>query len=355
MQRDYGLVSELQIIMPKIECGQTLSFSYKEGGDAESTTRLVSFDTVTWGNGGYTLDLCRNLGSNASGLAVFYDTDRLQVEGTTALAPYLCTASVTLPLSPSQTYGILTQQGVDSVTLTCHVDGELACGDAVAGSTLGAMDLRGGSAGERVFSFSGPENMVVSFDTCGSQLNATLGMYRYTGDVSPGEPLRLRGSEGSCGDRAGLSMEMAHTAEQADYRLVVEGVGSTEGEFFLRMTCRYPEIRCGDTVRGSIREEDSGRYPKIYTFSSGRGGTFTFDTCNSSFDTDLELYEGTNLSTLVASQDYCMGAGPPCLCGSGRYQANLTKSLRANVGYALVVKGHRAEFGDFTVRMSCGP
>uniref|UniRef100_A0A7S0B8G5 Uncharacterized protein n=1 Tax=Pyrodinium bahamense TaxID=73915 RepID=A0A7S0B8G5_9DINO len=194
--------------------------------------------------------------------------------------------------------------------------------------------------------------MEVSFDTCGSQLNASLSIYRYVG-TGAHRRLQLRSGLGGCGDRASLSMQMPHEVEQDEYKLVVEGLGSAEGDFSLRMACQLPEIHCGDAVAGRIQRTTPSRYgnssgERLYTFSVGNGENITFDTCDSDFDTDIHIFELDRMST---SLFYTDGG---CATGSSRARYTLPP-LPASTRYTLLIEGYNEFFtGNFVLKMSCG-
>mmetsp|Transcript_103276 Transcript_103276/g.301297 ORF Transcript_103276/g.301297 Transcript_103276/m.301297 type:complete len:1109 (+) Transcript_103276:88-3414(+) len=342
LQSTLSFRREDRLFVPRLRCGMPRKVPLDDA---------FFLERPAWGNGTYTIDWCNSSRQMTGG---FYSLSHVRIPESPSHVAYPPECNVTGQLGSDETREMGFLLGADSspldgseaeVTLTCHTDGEISCGRTVSGSTVGALNWRGGSANERIYNIRAPSGMVVSFDARGGELDSRLSVYSYP----EGANGMLVGSEdaaGGRGDRSSLTMEMPHSPDQQ--MLMVEGSALTEGNFTVHMACSYPSISCGDVVMGSTEGlgsiYGSGSPEVIWKFSTGSGGEFTFDTCNSTFDSDLRLLH-LNM-TLLAYQDFWNIS----LCG---WRSRMTVTLPASAEYHILLNGYGREYGNYTLQVLC--
>mmetsp|Transcript_120972 Transcript_120972/g.337586 ORF Transcript_120972/g.337586 Transcript_120972/m.337586 type:complete len:309 (+) Transcript_120972:1-927(+) len=241
-----------------------------------------------------------------------------------------------------------------SLKLICHSDGNLGCGDQVEGSTVGAPN------GMRIFGLEvGANAGDMTFDACGSQLDANLSIWRYR----PGEPpalVRSPDGPGSCGPSSSRLTVPLSKVEAAYDRLVVAGVGSSQGDFELSARCKVPVLSCGDTVEGDVDQ-----FVLEYKFVPGSATRAVLDTCDSRTNFDTVMYispkgKGAGWTTFPE----CDVAAPPCRQDDNNYDdasCMYTSFLDINLNastYSVAIGGHpegRNDYdaGHFVLKVSC--
>jgi len=365
MQRRMRLHGLYQLVVPRISCNHRLQVSVPGASD---DPLVVSFETTSAGNGSYTIDACATDGSTDGSTDGFLSefvrrrdyADALSHDFFFGLRMDYATAgcSATAALDPDVTspeqYVIrvssATAEGGDTnLLLTCHTDGDFFCGSQVQGSTVGAP------RGQRIFGFTAHRTSFLTFDTCGSQLDANVSVYRHNSEGDEMLPI----ASGDCGTP--LTMP-SPTVDPSAYRLVVKGRGSSEGVFSIIMTCSTPVLRCGETVEGQTSESDV----KLFKFNPGAAiSRVVFDTCSSDFDTDLWIsWRGIDLAMNVTEPPCGSSFTGPCyydynasMYSTCQYKANLSISLPPSSNYTVGLRGYSVgssvEYGHFIMKLSC--
>ena len=252
--------------------------------------------------------------------------------------------------------GYSSSEGDYSVTMTCEdgalsFRGTLVCGDAAIGSTVGAGNFLGNGAGDALWHFTIDTEMLVQFNSCGSDYDTWLRVL--SADMS----LELDGCDdcGECGVRSVLDADLS----PGDYVLVIEGFSQSEGNYNVLMDCPSQSgvvqgfndgsMSCGDHISGTTVLAGShlgnGASDHIYAFTLGTENPtwyVQFDSCNSAFDTWLRIFNH-DLTEELAGCDDC---GP---CGT---RTVLDAVLPAG-DYQLVVEGYAANEGLYEVDMTC--
>lgn len=208
---------------------------------------------------------------------------------------------------------------------TGFLDGNIACGDTVVGTTVAAGSHVGNGASDHVYSFTlgAADAGFVQFDSCESQFDTYLRVFdaslttEVTGcdDVStqaiPTTPWFSRSSLkdclcfqcGACGLQTVLDAQLA----AGDYNLVIEGFSSGEGTYSVTMVCTgggvdnaiQGPITCagrtqtvtGDTT-GAVATVGNAGGDHLYSFTIpvGSPNNFVqFDSCASTYDTYLRV------------------------------------------------------------------
>tara|TARA_R110000850_G_scaffold277086_1_gene422458 strand:- start:204355 stop:207537 length:3183 start_codon:yes stop_codon:yes gene_type:complete len=139
-------------------------------------------------------------------------------------------ALVELPL-----LGIPNEECEDAIALTC--------GDVVTGTTSGASNSGGNTAGDVFYSYTGSgdiENVTISLCDGGTTYDSLLRVFSdctLTNEIAVND------------DFCGLQSELTFESDGVStYIIMVEGFGSSEGEFSLEITCELPPPppACGD-------------------------------------------------------------------------------------------------------------
>eukprot|EP01048_Picozoa_sp_COSAG05_P003981 COSAG05_NODE_197_length_14521_cov_113.902995_6_plen_365_part_00 len=165
-----------------------------------------------------------------------------------------------LDLQPGEYVLVVEGYGNDlghfDITMTCStesqgfVDGELECGAPVSGSTVAAGSHVGQGASDHIYSFTVNTPGVYEFDSCCSQFDTWLRVFRgtdtnltnvldlnddntnaCTGPTDVGCELYSCDDCGPCGTRTMLQGHL----EAGPYLLIVEGYASNEGEYVVQM------------------------------------------------------------------------------------------------------------------------
>jgi hypothetical protein len=212
----------------------------------------------------------------------------------------------------------------------------IACGSAFSGSTVGVANVYGNAAGDRAYSLVLPAAASVTLDSCGSGFDTYLRVF-----AADGTQVCFCDDCGPCGLQTILDCAL----DAGEYLVVVDGYSSSEGDFNLGLTCG-PSVGCGESVSGStlgaMNVLGNSAGDSLYSFSLDAPSVVTLDSCGSTFDTYLRVYDNT-LSTQVCGCDDC-GA-----CG---LQTVLVCELGAG-DYVIVVDGYSNREGDFDVSVTC--
>lgn len=230
------------------------------------------------------------------------------------------------------------------------------------GSTLGAS--AGGSAScgasdaspDVWYAYTASCTGDLTFDTCGSPMDTVLAVYTGTceslveaacNDQCPGVPC---GGPASC-------ITLAATAGQT-FLVRVAGAGGAKGVFRLQARCGIPlNDQCADataigegitegstfgaTPDGTASCGNSNTSPDVwYKYTPPMDATLRIDTCGSSLDTVLSVYDGCG-GTELACNDECEGVAcqGPASCVAVAVQAGRT--------YLIRVAGADGATGDF--------
>ncbi|KYF65927.1 MXAN_6577-like cysteine-rich protein [Sorangium cellulosum] len=228
----------------------------------------------------------------------------------------------------------------------------------VTGTTAGAVDILSSTCGgiggnEATYSFTAPALGTYIFDTFGSSFNTVLSAR--DGGCS-GAVLKCNG-DAAGGVQSRLTMDLD---EGQKILLVVDGSSATaSGEFTLNVqqyegggTCPRP-IDLGSTVpqvvTGSTADQPESVTPKcgsssapdmIYSFTASDDGTYIFNTLGSSFDTILQIFDGS-----------CAGTPLRCNDDAGGPQSRLTIDLVAGQTVLVAVDGRNTSRGDYVLQV----
>ncbi|MGK3989865.1 MXAN_6577-like cysteine-rich protein [Sorangium sp. So ce136] len=228
----------------------------------------------------------------------------------------------------------------------------------VTGTTEGAVDLMTpscGSAGgaEATYSFTAPAAGTYVFDTFGSSFNTTL--FARDGQCA--------GATLGCNTDAGGTTQSRLTLELDEGQtiiLIVDGSSaSASGEFTLTAqkfdgggTCSsaidlgsaFPQVVTGTTAEqpesvtptcGSSTAPDM-----LYSFTAAENGTYIFNTFGSSFDTVLQVFDGSCSTPLRCNDD-----------ADGGRQSRLTVDMGAGQTALIAVDGRGTSSGEYVLQV----
>ena len=125
-----------------------------------------------------------------------------------------------------------------------QVEGSIACGETVAGSTDSVVSTLGGESGEHIYTFTMDREGFVQFDSCESSYDTFL---RVLSDSLAAE---IDGCD-DCGN-CGLQTVLDSNLPAGDYHLLIEGFASSSGEYSVTMNCLGPDAvdHCLGSVLG---------------------------------------------------------------------------------------------------------
>lgn len=262
--------------------------------------------------------------------------------------------------------GFSSAEGEYSVTMNCptladedsFLDGSIACGDTVRGTTVEAGSHIGNGASDHVYTFSLPSSdgsQTVQFDSCDSEFDTYLRVTR--GNIH-GAELAACDDCGPCGLHTVLDAVLECDATQpnyspegdtCEYNLVIEGFSSNEGVYAVTMNCDSEmdgAIACGETVSGSTVGAGShvgnGASDHFYAFSLDRSSNIQMDSCASSYDTFLRIFDMSLGEEYTSCDD----------CGNCGTRTVLDAQLEAG-DYVLVIEGYAESEGEYSVTMNC--
>ena len=154
--------------------------------------------------------------------------------------------------------GYADQEGTYSVMMNCletgeFLDGNVACGETVTGTTVGAGSHIGNGASDHVYDFHIDDDVRgVTFDSCGSEFDTYLRVLRgnehtlleCTDVDNCAEEVTGCDDCGECGLQTVLVADplidpSTEALAPGDYLLIVEGFSSNEGVYTVTMDCRH--------------------------------------------------------------------------------------------------------------------
>ncbi|WP_243471397.1 T9SS type A sorting domain-containing protein [Winogradskyella sp. MH6] len=191
------------------------------------------------------------------------------VAGTVVAGPYNSGDSVTLTVDATDD---ACDSSLGDFTFTCPIPGPdnddcanataIACGDTVMGSTANATDSGNNSAPDVYYSLAGTAaGEEITASLCGSSFDTYIRVFEACGGT------QLYGNDDSCG----LQSEVTFTSDgSTTYIIMVEGFGSSSGDYTLAITCVAPP-ECApptDLV-------PTAQTPTVTTFTWAQGGSET--------------------------------------------------------------------------------
>ena len=135
--------------------------------------------------------------------------------------------------------GYSNAEGGYTISTTCQnttadiqfYDGNVECGDAIVGDTVGEGSHRGHESGDHIYYFSVPdgETVHIEFDSCASDFDTHLRVFDHdlTAEYAECDDC------GECDNRSVLNVALG----PGDYALLVEGYWYAEGSYRVQMTC----------------------------------------------------------------------------------------------------------------------
>eukprot|EP00300_Choanocystis_sp_HF-7_P033195 c45493_g1_i1.p1 GENE.c45493_g1_i1~~c45493_g1_i1.p1 ORF type:complete len:538 (+),score=105.38 c45493_g1_i1:85-1614(+) len=313
-------------------------------GDAVYTFTLSSASTISLSTCGSTFDTFLRL----------YQSDR-----TTQIASNDDSCSLQSQLSnialAAGTYvavvdGFSSSTGNYQLSLTCvspspsptpapAPQAAIACGSVVSGSTRNAPNTVGNPAGDVSFNLVvGSVATSVTLSTCGSNFDTFLRVFDQSNtQISAND-------DSTCNGQNSLQSNLALTLNPGTYKVVVDGFGSSTGDFRLTTSC---SLACGGRASGStVRVPNTvgnTAGDATFTFTSA-GGPATFSTCGSSFDTFLRVFDASDNQISFNDDSSCNG--------SAGLQSNVATTLAAGT-YKVVVDGFSTSEGNYVVSANC--
>jgi len=241
----------------------------------------------------------------------------------------------------------------------------LACGDTYVGETVSDTDSGGNPAPDEFFSYTGsgsPEIVTLSLCGGGTDYDSLLRVFT---DCTLGTEIAT--NDDACGLQSELSFLSNGTST---YFIMVEGFGSSAGNFSLVVSCTIPPVNdectgalpitCGETILGSTNDAtvDAGApscgqsitAPGVwYVFedTSGLLTDYTVSLCDggTSFDSKLTVWSGDcGVLTCVGDNDDECGL-----------QSEVTFQGDGSTTYYILVHGFGGATGDFSLNLSCAP
>ena len=190
--------------------------------------------------------------------------------------------------------GFSSEEGEFSITMNCptngvFLDGAIACGQSVAGSTVGAGSHVGNGASDHVYSFTVAADVEgVTFDSCGSEFDTYLRVLQGSDlaaisaacpDINACDQFQRSACDdcGECGvqtvlvndpllgtqDAASLTAgnhDPTVALPPGDYMLVIEGYASQEGVYSVAMSCRRSGDAAPPPPSGAVACDGGGDY-----------------------------------------------------------------------------------------------
>ena len=245
---------------------------------------------------------------------------------------------------------ILSAEGAYSVSMQCGsgLHGSIACDDTINGTTtFDGMSLVGQASAEHYYTFTAYATGMYQFNSCGSSFDTFLKIFDRDAKIE------IDGCDdcGSC-PSSHLASVLTTRLEPGDYILLVEGYGQSYGSYSVDMACRpvsdmlNNSIACGQMVNDttdwatSMIGNDAGEHVYSFVVSGEESQVVTFDSCRSTFDTFMHIFDTTTMAPIAFSDDDCgRGAILTAMLGPGTY--------------FLVVEGHGSFTGYYEVAMGC--
>jgi len=240
-----------------------------------------------------------------------------------------------------------------SGTSTPSIQGNVACNGVTTGNSATGTNTVGNPAPEHWWRFTAPLTGVYTFNSCGSSYDTWVHIYNRSVNAV-GNRVSTCDDCGPCGVRTVLSVGLA----AGSYFVVMDGYSNSRGTYRLQISCPTGSfirgaITCNRTVTGSTTGGTSivghAAPEHFFSFAAPVTGSYVFDSCGSSFDTYLSIYNtptsgsASLLGNLVATCDDC---GP---CG---LRTVLVRTLtRGN--YIIVMDGFSTSNGNYRLTTTC--
>lgn len=235
----------------------------------------------------------------------------------------------------------------------------ISCGQSVSGSTEGAANSVGNSAGDHIYSFVATTSDV-TFDACQAGYDSYLRLM----DANLLSQIDANDDHGgACGgtNTRASKLEATGLTVGATYNIVIEGYSREEGAYVLAMSCSGDGGNpaepgtdlCGTSLSGSTVGQNSGvgnsAGEMTYDFTAS-SSNYIFDACGSNYDSYLRIYDssGSQIAYNDDNRAECSGSG-----GSSYASHLQTSSLIPGNSYTLIVEGYGNNEGDFVVDITC--
>mgnify|MGYP003635225198 FL=1 len=240
----------------------------------------------------------------------------------------------------------------------------VACGDTVTGETINDTDSGGNAANDEFFSFTGTgTEQLVTISLCsGTDFDTVVRIF---------ENCTLANEIAVNDDSCGLQSELTFLSDgTSTYYIMVEGFGSSAGNFTLEVTCEELAVNdecenalpiaCGETITGTTANATFDATtpacdgvditaPGVwyeFTDNSGLVTDYTISLCGGTdYDSKLTVYSGTcgALVCETANDDAC------------GLQSEVSFQSDGNTTYYILVHGFLNATGNFTLNVDCTP
>ena len=240
----------------------------------------------------------------------------------------------------------------------------VACGDTVTGETINDTDSGGNAANDEFFSFTGTgTEQLVTISLCsGTDFDTVVRIF---------EDCTLANEIAVNDDSCGLQSELTFLSDGiSTYYIMVEGFGSSAGNFTLEVMCEELAVNdecenalpiaCGETVTGTTANATFDATapacggvditaPGVwyeFTDNSGLVTDYTISLCGGTdYDSKLTVYSGTcgALVCETANDDAC------------GLQSEVSFQSDGNTTYYILVHGFLNATGNFTLNVDCTP
>ncbi|MBV1922404.1 MAG: T9SS type A sorting domain-containing protein [Flavobacteriaceae bacterium] len=232
------------------------------------------------------------------------------------------------------------------------------CGDVIVGETLTATDSGANAAPDVFYTYTGSgleEDLTLSLCDGGTDYDSFIRVYE---DCTLA--VEIISNDDSCGLQSQLTFESDGTST---YYIMIEGFAANSGNFSLELSCiaidpNEPDnndcidaiaLLCDETVTGSTEfATDSGGNdaPDVYFSYTGTGipEVIYLSLCDggTNYDSWLRVYDDCDLNNELYSNDDSCGL-----------QSEITFVSDGTATYFIMVEGFSANFGDFSLEMTC--
>jgi len=233
------------------------------------------------------------------------------------------------------------QEGNYNMELICDVPEEpcdstvidISCGETLTGSTVGSCD------GEQRFAFTATTDLK-TVSSCGSQYDTMLTIYS-----ANGEEVYHQDDSDEC-NRQSFIQDLA-VEVGSEYTIVLHGYSNRVGDYSLQLTCgespscddSIQTLTCGDVLTQSTVNACEGVQTFQFTATSG---LTTISSCNSEFDTMLEVVSDNGFNRFVDDSDEC-----------GYHSVISDMALQEGDNYFVTLSGYSGLRGNYQLEMTC--
>ena len=284
------------------------------------------------------------------------------VAGTVTAGPYNSGDTVTLTVDAADDE---CDSDLGEFTFTCPLPGPdndacadaeaIACGDNITTNSDNGTDTDGNGSVDVWYSFTGTvAGEEVTLATCDSDFDTTIEVYSGTCD----DATSVAFNDDSCG----LQSEVTFTSDGiSTYLIRVEGFSTATGNIDMNVTCAEPQpelendncvdaeaIACGDNITANSDNgtdtDGNGRVDVWYSFTGTIAGEeVTLATCDSDFDTTIEVYSGPcdDATVVVFNDDSC------------GFQSEVTFISDGVSTYLIRVEGFGTATGNINMDVTC--